>query len=248
MGFIRKSQKGVEVVIPIKKVMQVKDIKIPYTLEKRNVKNSRLEFNQGKLKIILSKKERNEQTLIKEKQRWILKHYFKINEKLNEIRKWHSKDEMMILGKGFQIKKTDEKLSKFDFENHIVFEGKNKKKLKVLFKDLLKSELEKMIEEVGEKLNQHPEGFRIKNQKTAWGSCSSKRNVNFNLKLVFLPQDLIYFVVFHEILHLRYMSHGKRFHAVMKREFGDVKKFEERLNKWWHYVHLDVILNLLNPT
>ena len=98
MGVNQTSQKKIEIFTPVKKIMKFEDIEIPYTLEKRNVKNSRLEFNQGKLIIILSKREKNEFALIKEKQRWILKHYFKINDKLNEIRTWHGKDEMMIMG------------------------------------------------------------------------------------------------------------------------------------------------------
>lgn len=233
---------------PVRKTMKIKDVEIPYIVERRDVKNSRLEFNQGKLLIVLSKREPSELLLIHEKQNWILKNHLKIKSKLDEIRQWHGENEIMIFGEKFQIKTVNEKLPQIDIENKIIFENKNSKKFKQLLKNLLKLELEEEIKEIGEKLNQHPEMFRIKNQRTAWGSCSSKRNMNFNLRLVFLPKELIYFVVFHEMLHLRYMSHGKRFHAVMNLEFGTTKYFENELKKWWHYVHLTSILKLLNPT
>ncbi len=51
----------------------------------------------------------------------------------------------------------------------------------------------------------------IKNQKTRWGSCSSLKNLNFNYKLIYLPDHLINYVVVHEICHLKELNHGKNF-------------------------------------
>lgn len=51
----------------------------------------------------------------------------------------------------------------------------------------------------------------IRNQKTRWGSCSSKKNINLNMKLLHLPDDLIDFVLLHELVHTRFLNHGKEF-------------------------------------
>lgn len=51
----------------------------------------------------------------------------------------------------------------------------------------------------------------IKNQSTQWGSCSSKKNLNFNYRIVFLPPDLVDYIVVHEICHLIEMNHSERF-------------------------------------
>ncbi len=51
----------------------------------------------------------------------------------------------------------------------------------------------------------------VKNQKTVWGSCSSKRNLNFNYKIIFFPKHLRDYVIVHEICHLKELNHSKSF-------------------------------------
>jgi len=51
----------------------------------------------------------------------------------------------------------------------------------------------------------------IKNQKTMWGSCSQKGNINLNWKLVMAPVEIIDYVIVHELCHLKVMNHSKDF-------------------------------------
>ena len=51
----------------------------------------------------------------------------------------------------------------------------------------------------------------IKDQKTMWGSCSKKGNINLNWKLVMAPVKIIDYVVVHELCHLKFMNHSKEF-------------------------------------
>ncbi|MDV3425753.1 MAG: M48 family metallopeptidase [Bacillota bacterium] len=51
----------------------------------------------------------------------------------------------------------------------------------------------------------------IKNQKTLWGSCSSKKNLNFNMRLIMMPDYVIDYVVVHELCHLIHFNHSKEF-------------------------------------
>lgn len=53
--------------------------------------------------------------------------------------------------------------------------------------------------------------INVKNQKTRWGSCSQKRNLNFNYKILFLPEKLAEYVIVHEICHLQEFNHSRKF-------------------------------------
>jgi predicted metal-dependent hydrolase len=57
---------------------------------------------------------------------------------------------------------------------------------------------------------------RIKHNVSNWGSCSVKKNINLNLNLMRLPAELRDYVMLHELCHLKYMNHGKEFHALME--------------------------------
>ncbi len=67
----------------------------------------------------------------------------------------------------------------------------------------------------------------IKNQKTCWGSCSCKQNLNFNYKIVFLPQKHRDYIIVHEICHLKEFNHSKKFWALVEKalpNYLDIKK------------------------
>jgi predicted metal-dependent hydrolase len=72
----------------------------------------------------------------------------------------------------------------------------------------------------------------IKNQKTRWGSCSGKNNINLNLNLVRLPDELIDYTILHELVHTRIKNHGQRFWDQLDRLLGDARKLDRALNEY----------------
>jgi predicted metal-dependent hydrolase len=69
----------------------------------------------------------------------------------------------------------------------------------------------------------------IRNQKTRWGSCSSKGNLNFNYKLFFLDTELMEYVIIHELAHRVHMNHSKEFWNLVGKYCPDYKERRKRL-------------------
>ena len=61
----------------------------------------------------------------------------------------------------------------------------------------------------------------IRSQRTRWGSCSSKGNLNFNCLLMLVPDDVRDYVVVHELCHRKEMNHSAKFWAEVARVLPD---------------------------
>lgn len=71
----------------------------------------------------------------------------------------------------------------------------------------------------------------IRKQKTRWGSCSSKGNLNFNCLLVLMPLEVLDSVVVHELCHRKEMNHSKRFYDEIYKVYPDYDKWDKWLKK-----------------
>lgn len=71
----------------------------------------------------------------------------------------------------------------------------------------------------------------IRNQHSRWGSCSSKGNLNFNCLLMLFSDEVIDYVVVHELCHRKHMNHSAAFYAEVERVFPEYRKCQKWLKE-----------------
>ncbi|MFH1611919.1 MAG: SprT family zinc-dependent metalloprotease [bacterium] len=72
--------------------------------------------------------------------------------------------------------------------------------------------------------------INIKNQKTRWGSCSQKGNLNFNYKIIFLPIKIADYIIIHELCHLKEFNHSQKFWNLVAEITPDYLDIRKKLN------------------
>jgi predicted metal-dependent hydrolase len=74
-----------------------------------------------------------------------------------------------------------------------------------------------------------PSGIGFRKMKSKWGSCSSMGKVCLNTWLQVLPEELVAFVVFHELAHLKVRNHGPGFKVLIRSEFPHCRDLDKKL-------------------
>lgn len=83
-----------------------------------------------------------------------------------------------------------------------------------------------------------PKRIFIKDQKTLWGSCSSKGNINYNYRIIMAPISIVDYIVVHELCHLIHMNHSKEYWNTVKSVLPDYEKRRKWLKENGHVLKI----------
>ncbi|MDO9536979.1 MAG: SprT family zinc-dependent metalloprotease [Thermoplasmata archaeon] len=100
-------------------------------------------------------------------------------------------------------------------------------KMKKWYIKKAREKMNQRVEYYSEKIGKKPKKIAIRGQSKRWGSCSSKGNINLNWKLIMAPEEILDYVVAHEVCHLLHPNHSNKFWHTLETIMPD---YEARRN------------------
>ncbi|MGI6120026.1 MAG: M48 family metallopeptidase [Desulfosporosinus sp.] len=187
-------------------------------------------------------------SLVEKKRKWIfnkVEGYRQRQMQLPAEREFISGERLLFMGKSYPLKVLEHKggsttvnLTDGQFlvsiNEAIPIEKRRdeiQRKLKQWYISRAKEIITKRLEFFANKMGVQYNTVRFKNQKTRWGSCSLKGNLNFNWKLVMAPEFIVDYVVVHELCHLEQMNHSPEFWLLVGTQISDYKKMRQWLKE-----------------
>ena len=149
-------------------------------------------------------------------------------------------DEILFMGRLFSINSKPGNTIGFTNKGFHVPPCLSDRQLKaaciLIYKRLAKWVITKKVQKFAQQMNQYPDIVRISSAKTRWGSCSSRKSLNFSWRLIMAEDYVIDYVVVHELAHLQEMNHSPRFWQVVASTLPDFAERKKRLREL--YTHL----------
>ncbi len=105
------------------------------------------------------------------------------------------------------------------------------KKKYLKFKESARELICKRVGEINEFYNFSYSRISIRNQRTRWGSCSKKGNLNFNYRIALLPRKYMDYVISHELCHLKEFNHSKNFWLLVAQTVPDYREIRKAIRK-----------------
>ncbi len=206
-----------------------------YTLIRKNIKNAYIQIKDGQVIVKTPRKmtEKEIEKLIKEKETWINKHL-----KAQAKKEKDNKNCIELLGNKYNINVVDSNRDCIEIDGNYAnvytsedSKEKRDKLIKKLYKKCALKQYSKTTQKMMDLTGLSPDSWQIKDIHSAWGSCSSKRNITLSLNLIQKREELIEYVVLHELCHLKYMNHSQDFWNLVESYMPNYKECRKELKK-----------------
>ena len=174
---------------------------------------------------------------IEQKQRWISKH---LAAKAEQSEKRSAfcldyGDFVLFRGKEYPIEARVANRAGFDGECFYMPHGFDSDRIietvKHIYKLLAKKLLTVKTAEFAAKMSVEPSAVKINSAKTRWGSCSGNNSINYSWRLVLANDDVIDYVVIHELSHIKHHDHSDRFWEDVSTVMPDHKQHRQSLKE-----------------
>lgn len=190
--------------------------------------------------------------LIQQKREWIARNQRKLHEReaflqsqdphllpdslnLRSLQQQWQIEYIPTASKGIQIKE-NKSISKLMISGNVNDIHACKFFLKKWLMKLAEGHICSRLKQVSKRINLPYNSVAIRSQKTLWGSCSGKKNISLNYKLLFLEPHVVDYVLIHELCHTVYMNHSDQFWRLVSKFQPQYKEIDKSLNQAWKIV------------
>ena len=152
---------------------------------------------------------------------WIRKKLADQKLRIKPVTNLVNNEKLILCGKNYTLKVNSELIKEPKISSETIIISNNSKTRKTfgsiesqilkLLKDFSFRILQKKTFEFSQIMNVRYNSVKIKNYKSRWGSCSSKGDISFNWKIIFAQENIIEYLVVHELSHLIHFNHSKLF-------------------------------------
>ena len=154
-------------------------------------------------------------------------------------KKFKNEENFQFLGKDLKLKITISENKKSYIDDKFIylalnnnkenFKEKIKEKLETLFRETAKDVFKNKTLNEAKKIKVTPKKIIVRSYKRRWGSCSHKKDISYNWRLIMAPEKIIRYVVIHELCHLVHFNHSRDFWKSVEKIIPDYKSSKEWL-------------------
>jgi len=213
-----------------------------YTLTRSKRKTLALYIRNGNIEVRapLRMSKREIERFITSKEKWILSNlnFARKQEAQRGSFKLNYGDTVLCKNKPCQIIAVNEEVIRYDDGYFYMPSDMTSEQIKhacvEIYKMVAKNELVTRTHDFAHEMSVTPAAVKINSAKSRWGSCSAKKSINFSWRLIMADDEVIDYVIVHELAHIIELNHSDRFWAIVEKILPDYKERKKRLKQLQH--------------
>lgn len=220
----------------MKRYINIENVDVYYTLILKKKKNISIKIDlNGDIVVYapIGIDDSYIENLLIKKKKWIIK-----NINIIKNNPYNSNDNIIFLGNKYTIKIEISQKESICLDNEIIYIKSKSKDDKYIqnmlvswYKEQAKIILVNKANIISEKCKLFPTKIIIKDQKSRWGSCNIRKEIRLNWRLILMPNNVMEYIIIHELCHLKIMNHSNEFWRLVKKYIPNYKECHIWLNQ-----------------